>query len=703
MSSPAIEFERWGAPDAGAVPGQPPSPAAPGAIMFERWGSGNEAASPIGVTDMVRSAARGIPILGALPDKLNAATYAVAAPFFPSDDAVSHAPTFGERYSANLGREAAKDEKFGREHPIANVAGELAGGVAATLPVAATAIGARALGITGPTLFGRMGMGGTSGAIIGGADAAVRGDDIAHGTKFGAGFGAAAPVAGRAVGAAYNKVAGAFKPTPPVVPQNVIDVNGVKVPVRESVLTRNADTSLTEQAHLNGGGQAQEVARAAEEGTQNAMAKAHGDVAASFDPAGAQPRVAPLEAGQAVARDLVAQEEARAAAEVARLSGLASENAGLKAAAEPVGALKPAPDNPFQAMQAASEGIQNRFTAARAATSAAYDAKAAIPGEYNPRALLGAGEEIRLRLNSGKDRVMVSEDVTPTAARALKIIDENVSGLQFPNDAARDARPITPADMEQTRKTLVSLRRQANTTARATGNWEDPRAIGRILDEFSDLTKRVARKPGGFSGDAEALIAAEDTARGLHSQERAAFSRRGPGDAVGTMMENIVGKYPGQETRPNDLVRTLFGNPDNPGGGKQAVAQLEHLRNVLGPNSPEWTGIKKATISHFTEPVPGGEPIPPTKQAARVRKFLADTDHSGAIFDPAQRAALSAHADNLMAAHDALPQNSVEKIIARWSGRADGVPASGKEVIDGLLEQISFCLNRGGGFPTLFQ
>jgi hypothetical protein len=64
--------------------------------------------SPITTSGLVRAAAEGIPVVGGLLNKANAATYAGLAPLFPGDETVSHASSFGERYRENLSREEAR-------------------------------------------------------------------------------------------------------------------------------------------------------------------------------------------------------------------------------------------------------------------------------------------------------------------------------------------------------------------------------------------------------------------------------------------------------------------------------------------------------------------------------------------------------------------------------------------------------------------
>lgn len=176
-----------------------------------------QAVKPVGVGDMAREFAEGVPIIGGLLNKANAATYAAAAPLAPGDSTVSHADTFGKRYDENLERENKRDSDFEEQHPVASTAAGVAGGVASTLPLAATAAGAKVLGLGGSTLGSQMLRGAASGAGINAADALVRGGNpLIAGTVGAVAGGAAEPVA-RAAGAIaepiVNTVRGVINPS----------------------------------------------------------------------------------------------------------------------------------------------------------------------------------------------------------------------------------------------------------------------------------------------------------------------------------------------------------------------------------------------------------------------------------------------------------------------------------------------------------
>lgn len=86
-----------------------------------------------------------------------------------------------------------------KEHPVAETAGEIAGGIGSLGALGATATGAKLLGMTGSSLPGMMGRSALSGGVIGAADAAARGENPITGGVIGAGTGGVAPAIGRGI------------------------------------------------------------------------------------------------------------------------------------------------------------------------------------------------------------------------------------------------------------------------------------------------------------------------------------------------------------------------------------------------------------------------------------------------------------------------------------------------------------------------
>lgn len=153
---------------------------------------------PLSVNDVARSAATGVPIIGGLLNKADAATNAALAPvlnpLFDAKDQLQGA-TFGDRYANSLAMQGGSDTKFATQHPYVDTGAKLAGGAAAMVPAMAAAPGL--LGVTGG-LASRATMGGLSNAALAGSDAAIRGQDPLAAAGFGGLLGAGLPVAGAA-------------------------------------------------------------------------------------------------------------------------------------------------------------------------------------------------------------------------------------------------------------------------------------------------------------------------------------------------------------------------------------------------------------------------------------------------------------------------------------------------------------------------
>lgn len=169
-------------------------------VMTKHFG-GAAKASPITTGGLLRAAAEGVPVAGGFVNKGIAAAKAA----LPGTLGGSQASTFGERYAADLPEEEAASAKFSSEHPYASTAAGLAGGIAAALPLGATAAGARLLGLGGRTLVGQMARGAASGAGINAADALVRGNDPGTAALVGGALGGAAPPVARVVGGVLSE------------------------------------------------------------------------------------------------------------------------------------------------------------------------------------------------------------------------------------------------------------------------------------------------------------------------------------------------------------------------------------------------------------------------------------------------------------------------------------------------------------------
>lgn len=345
-----------------------------------------------------------------------------------------------------------------------------------------------------------------------------------------------------------------------------------------------------------------------------------------------------------------------------------------------------------------SQGVADRFGQARAARTAAYRDYGNVPGEFNPRDLLNMGERnIRPALNDPtsvglprSDRVYVKPELMPNTSAALQTIDHEMGQLALTNEVARGNRPITSEDIEEVRKLLVQYQGAANAAARsgAPNGWQDARGMQRLMQEFDRHMLDVVTRPGGFSGDAQAYMDAQAAARQSHADLRSTFSRQMAGDKVGTFMENVLGKVPGQEMSGDKIMQTLLGSPDRPGTETSAPI-LAHLRdNVFGANSPEWNQIRQAAIAHMTDTPAGAEPVALDKIASRLDRFLGNDRQASELLTPNERAELGQHAANLRSAPDEpLVPGSVEDKLAALSGRGGKMPAGGQQLMSMLMGQ----------------
>lgn len=115
----------------------------------------------------------------------------------------------GESYETNLQQADQAYQTAKEVNPGINTAGQILGAVGSTIPLGSTAMGARALGITGSTLGGRVLASGASNAALSAADTAARGgsvNQVAGSGAIGASIGAAVPLLGAGLSAAGRAV-----------------------------------------------------------------------------------------------------------------------------------------------------------------------------------------------------------------------------------------------------------------------------------------------------------------------------------------------------------------------------------------------------------------------------------------------------------------------------------------------------------------
>lgn len=659
---------------------------------------------------------RGVPIAGAYADKAAAALNAAAQPVM--ETGLSNAPSFGERYSENERRIKEGTDAYNREKPIASMAQQFAGGTAAFAPLAASSVAAKALGMSG-TLPQMVGRGAVSGAAIGGADAAARGDDVSRAATIGAATGAGFPVVGRGIAKGVQALRGSEVAPRPMPKTTLV---GVEVPQFGSSTGDNAAGSV-EQAAVSGamgeGPQrlAQEQFAAREAAMRQAKQNFAGQLSPETDPrlgGVASDAATPHVAGNQVITELAARQNADM--ERNALRGVAGEVSDFQTrdALSPVQGIPP---TALEASQIVGGRIGGAAQEAAQARTGAYQRAGETEGVFNPAGFERISTSLANRLNSGapEQRVRVN-DLTPRTRQGLEIIEQEIGSGRVPtneasgrvtgyNDAVeggarpRPAPPITGRDLEAVRQQLVPLVADARNAARAPGgSGADYRGMRRLMDAFDAHVRDVVRA-GGFSGDGAELLRRYDAARASHSAYRGTFSARGQGDIVGPTIEKIIGKHPGQEMQPDAIASAMYGSASNPGGGN-TVAMAQRARQILGENSPEWGAAKQGYLSHILDTPEGMAPLAPLEQANRI--YTAVNGKGAALtqtyLSPDEIARLTQHADTLRELFPNRTPNAVDKQIMRLSGLDGHPPANSRDVIDMIMGTDA---TKGSAIPLL--
>lgn len=149
-----------------------------------------------GYTDQL---GEGMPVVGPLLNKAQAAARAGLSPVVNAMRGVPTDDSFGDRYARELDNIVGARNRFAASHPVGSVLANLTGGGMMLGPASKLPVLGRLLGGIGETMGVRMATGAAGGAGIGAGDAALRGNDPKEGGAWGAAGGAAGPVVSSAV------------------------------------------------------------------------------------------------------------------------------------------------------------------------------------------------------------------------------------------------------------------------------------------------------------------------------------------------------------------------------------------------------------------------------------------------------------------------------------------------------------------------
>ena len=397
-------------------------------------------AAPVSANDLVRSGASGVPVIGAYLNKLNAATNAALAPalnrFFAPEDQLT-GETLGDRYDASLRQQEGMDKKFSAEHPIVDTGAKLVGGAASMVPVMAAA--PAAFGLTGTTLQ-MAGRGAASGALVSGADAAARGEDVVTAGGIGGFVGGAAGPVGKGVGKVVSAIADRVRPPAPVA-QNVARIGNEEIPMAPFQVSRDPAAGAEAEIIRRGGrgDAAQAEAKAFDDLQAARVGQVRDDFAASLDPTGAAARTSPQDAAERIAAELIAAEQSRQAAAAARSAQVGREGQALARGLDPNGQLR-AP-SAFDAAETLSDRLVAGPNTARADYPRKYPAVSEQPGGVAPGSAAGFRGDVEAGLRSAENPVSLDPINTPKSLRALQVIDDNLNAA---GPGARAPVPVAP-------------------------------------------------------------------------------------------------------------------------------------------------------------------------------------------------------------------------------------------------------------------
>jgi hypothetical protein len=268
-----------------------------------------------------------------------------------------------------------------------------------------------------------------------------------------------------------------------------------------------------------------------------------------------------------------------------------------------------------------ASGVIGARNLAKSQVDAAYTQARGMPGEIRADAFVEMPQQIRNSLTSREMPIVVSERTTPAAADMMEYLDGKVGALRVPNKASPGAVDLAGEPLSTSGVNLNGVdrwRRELSSFRRSAATDEDRRATSSIMDAF-DSHIDAAVKGGKFTGSPDA-IEAWNAARAAHHDYRSTFSQ-GVKDPVGRVVEKILGRGLEDPATPNDVMNFITGSSGLPANSRN-VAVTKRLREILGPDSPEWAGVKQGVFSKLVEKPADMTDFGPGVIANRLGEFL---------------------------------------------------------------------------------
>lgn len=506
-----------------------------------------------------------------------------------------------EEYRFELERQRARKEAAMRDHPWATVAGTIGGAVGGAVATRG-ALQRLGLGINAaPTIAGRMGQMAIGGSAAAAAEGFLSGEggwqDRRNDAAIGAGVGlVAAPLAGYGFAKLANageRIGGSilrrFFSSNAMVDEasGEISDHGRKVlrtlgyDVDE--LTARMQRELTDAAEDATSG------RIPQSAVENVAAFKRFDVPMTRGQAtGEVPQIAMEQNFRAGTRgqgayNAITEFDARQASAInAAREGIVSGQSGpVTDAADDVIA-----------------GVRRQAETARQSGSRAYDVLEASGAAVRPESSAVVQRSIRQAAQAAGAPI---DDGTPNAQAALNFIDNAFS--------TSNGGSVPFMTLERARQRLLGFSRAAAQGS----NGADKFAMEALVDQFDDWMDDTISS-ALISGD-EAVLSQAKEARSLWEQYRRTFFGRQGAD-------NIIRKIVTDDLTPDQVANWLFGSSSHIGGGQTANV-AKRVKDILGPESPEWANVRRAAWDRVTT-APSGEMFGPDKIVANIDRLLRE-------------------------------------------------------------------------------
>lgn len=349
--------------------------------------------------------------------------------------------------------------------------------------------------------------------------------------------------------------------------------------------------------------------------------------------------------------------------------------------------------NPREMGEVVGQNVRDAAAENRADFRAKYDEFGRLPGEFRSDAVVGLGNRVKNDLTFRDQPVIIDDQLTPVASRAIRDLDE-MSAPRIQNRADPRSPPspgevaaVSLKGVDQMRKKLVAYYQ----AARASGpnGAADARAMQAVMDGFDTQIERAITE-GLFSGDPRALQALQE-ARASYANYRRTYTPQGAGDDVGTAMRRIVERNATPEETANMIVGSgKIGSAGTP------VRLADRLEQVLGAGSDGWSAIRQAMWQKASQVRNAAGEIDPAKSAAGIVSFT-DSTLARRMFSPEELRAMRSHARGVQDLERAIAQSPATRDAEAAQGMYNA--AFGGEGIGGQQQAVFRRLVEGTATP----